>query len=190
MAYVQRKITTLHSCPFVESRTLGLPVWRSAGHCGRIVKALIVVEKLKVVKGNIILMKVSPHNEPSKIIMLLMDGAQVYIHELGHYLAMKLLFKDVDPSMVIGPPGTHSGHTNWGGSAIIPTSFGAFFDQNTRRGLVSAAGPAADELQSREHAADSAAAGPGKVQIRVSARPGGFARPRGTSGVAVAYRVL
>lgn len=67
--------------------------------------------------------------------------ACVFLHELAHAAAMKMLYADVNPTIVINWRG---GHTAFGGAGEVRTAFGENFSLRTARGLVLAAGPVID----------------------------------------------
>ena len=68
----------------------------------------------------------------------------VYLHELGHSIAMRMLFHDVNPGISVNLLG--EGSCEWGGNAENPTKIGLLFSPTTRLGLVNAAGPMVDIL--------------------------------------------
>ena len=61
------------------------------------------------------------------------------LHEIGHYLAMKALFVDVNPSIAVFWNG--SGECSWGGPGQLLSTLGQRMTHRQADGLVSLAGP-------------------------------------------------
>ena len=77
-----------------------------------------------------------------------LGGLSALLHEGSHWLAMKVLFEDVNPSIHIESYLNGGGHCAFGGPATVLTPLVRGWDRNTALACTSAAGPLGEMISS------------------------------------------